>query len=357
MRALLLIFLASCAAHAAPTPTCPPPAPPPAPPPVAPPPQAPKLDDQAVIKMSHDFFGALDRFDIAAATPQFGPTFAYYSEARFSDKDALVAAMQNQLDHHAAPRSRSWADDHVFVGGDVAIWVGYSVRHVPAENGGVAHDEEAYTTLVWVPDGAAWKVAHAAWDRRGLDAERERWNDWLSTGSGFTHEPNKLLVDTVKGRKPGTALDIATGQGRNAIALAALGWKVTGVDISDAGLRLAQEEAARRKLKLATVESDIATYDLGANKWDLVTMIYAGADLDLVARVKSSVRKGGLFVTEYFAADSDIAKGGAGGWDKAALEAAFADGWTIVKSEEVEDNADWAGQRKTKLVRFVAQKR
>ena len=35
---------------------------------------------------------------------------------------------------------------------------------------------------------------------------------------------------------------------------------------------------------------------------------------------------------------------------------AFKDGWKILRDDHVEDNADWAGQRKTKLVRFVAQK-
>ena len=86
MRSLVLVAtLAACTAHAAPIPACPPPAPPPAPPPVATPPQVPKLDDQAVIKMSHDFFDAIDRFDVAAVTPLLGPSFAYYSEARFSD--------------------------------------------------------------------------------------------------------------------------------------------------------------------------------------------------------------------------------------------------------------------------------
>ena len=103
------------------------------------------------------------------------------------------------------------------------------------------------------------------------------------------------------------------------------------------------------------MQSDVAKYDLGTNKWDLITMIYAGNDLALVDRIKPALKKGGLFVTEYFAADSPLAKGGAGGWDNKALEAAFKDGWKILRSEEVEDIADW-GERKTKLVRFVAQK-
>ena len=84
-------------------------------------------------------------------------------------------------------------------------------------------------------------------------------------------------------------------------------------------------------------------------------MIYAGDDLKLLERIKPAVKKGGLFVTEYFAADSEIAKS-AGGWDPKALEAAFKDGWKIVRDDHVEDMPDWVRQHKTRLVRFVAQK-
>jgi hypothetical protein len=93
-----------------------------------------------------------------------------------------------------------------------------------------------------------------------------------------------------------------------------------------------------------------------AAKWDLITMIYAGANAKLVARIKPSLKQGGLFISEYFHAESDVAKTGAGGWATGELAALFKDGFKILRDDVVEDNADWAGQRKTKLVRFVAQK-
>jgi methylase of polypeptide subunit release factors len=40
-------------------------------------------------------------------------------------------------------------------------------------------------------------------------------------------------MDVVKGLKPGIALDVCMGEGRNCIFLAGLGWKVTGFDVSD----------------------------------------------------------------------------------------------------------------------------
>ena len=60
---------------------------------------------------------------------------------------------------------------------------------------------------------------------------RERWNTEFKKGAPLLNrQPSKLLVETVRGRAPGSALDLGTGEGRNAIYLAEQGWKVTGVD-------------------------------------------------------------------------------------------------------------------------------
>jgi len=48
----------------------------------------------------------------------------------------------------------------------------------------------------------------------------------------FTTEPNAFLVEMVRDLKPGSALDVAMGQGRNSIYLAGKGWDVTGFDVS-----------------------------------------------------------------------------------------------------------------------------
>jgi hypothetical protein len=44
----------------------------------------------------------------------------------------------------------------------------------------------------------------------------------------FSTAPNTFMTEAVKGLKPGRALDIGMGQGRNSVYLAKLGWKVTG---------------------------------------------------------------------------------------------------------------------------------
>lgn len=312
------------------------------------------LDEAAAKAKSHAFFEAIDRAEIAAFTQTVGPGFTLFQHARYLGADILTRGLESRRERHAPIRTRTWSDERVFANGSTVVFIGRAVVLMPAEAERPAVTEDGYNTLVWAHDGTRWQVAHWQWQKAGLDAERERWNEAYRQSVNFTKQPNQLLVDTIKGRKPGTALDLSMGQGRNAIHLASQGWKTTGVDISDEGIRIAKETAAKQKLKLEAIQADTNTWDFGVEKWDLVTLIYAGAQPAEVEKIKPSVRKGGLVVIEYFHKESPIAKSGAGGWDTGELAKLFT-GWKIVKDETPEDVADWT-LRKTKLVRFVAQK-
>ena len=98
--------------------------------------------------------------------------------------------------------------------------------------------------------------------------------------------------------------------------------------------------------------ADINEYDFGVERWDLVTMIYAGDDARWLKRIKASVRLGGLVVVEYFKKKSGEVGRGFGPGQLAALFS----GWEILRNEVVQAKADW-GQRETELVRFVARAR
>src|SRR5438445_3611367 len=84
-----------------------------------------------------------------------------------------------------------------------------------------------------------------------------------SAGEVFTRKPNAFLVEMTRQRKPGRALDVGMGQGRNSIYLAQQGWDVTGFDPADEGVRQAREEAKRVGVKLRAEVTTFQEFDFG----------------------------------------------------------------------------------------------
>lgn len=312
------------------------------------------FDETAVKTRSHAFYAAIDRFDSAEFTAAVAPNFVMVSNARTRDLAYLQKEARIRLDQHARPYARTWIDERVYVGPTSAVFVGHAIQRIPTDSGNVERD--GFDTVVWVPVDGMWKIAFAEWARGGQDADKEDWNDVYRVSNSFKKTPNKLLIDTVAHEKPGTALDVAMGQGRNALYLAERGWRVTGIDFSEEALRLARDAAARRNLPLDAIQGDIEHWDYGVERWDLVSMIYAGDDPRLVERLQRSVKRGGLFVLEFFADDGEPTRFTHGGWPAGALARAFVGNWEILRDDVVEDIADW-GLKKSKLERFVARKK
>src|SRR5687767_2178245 len=70
------------------------------------------------------------------------------------------------------------------------------------------------------------------------------WNERYAAGEGADRPPEPLVIHAIRDRKPGDALDLACGLGRNALYLAAQGWSVTAVDASRVALDILSERAA-----------------------------------------------------------------------------------------------------------------
>lgn len=355
--ALVALALAACASPR-PAPSCPAVTPEsvveaPVPPPVPPPPP-PTLDDAGATAQSLALMAALDSRDAAAFDKLTVDSFMFYERARTYDKTRVVGGMTMRNDLGVPLRTRQCDEPRLVRGAAHVVYVATCIEALPAYQDLPAGTRETVVTLVWVLEGGAYKAAWWSVEKGGVEAEADFWDDMYKTGVSFSRVVNKHLAAAVEGRKAGTALDLLMGQGRNAVYLATKGWKVTGVDISKEGVRQAVEAAAKQKKKLNGVVANVETWDIGTAKWDLVTMIYAGADEALIARAQKGVKKGGLFVTEYFHADAGAGVG-IGGYSTGQLAALFAKGWKIITDEVVEDTADFS-LRKTKLVRFTAQK-
>jgi 2-polyprenyl-3-methyl-5-hydroxy-6-metoxy-1,4-benzoquinol methylase len=105
--------------------------------------------------------------------------------------------------------------------------------------------------------------------------KKEGWNDRYSgTELVWTATPNRFLVAEVSDLPVGRALDLAAGEGRNAVWLAEQGWDVTAVDFSEVALAKARGLADARGVSLTLIEADVTEYTPSPRAYDLVLVAY-----------------------------------------------------------------------------------
>jgi ubiquinone/menaquinone biosynthesis C-methylase UbiE len=91
----------------------------------------------------------------------------------------------------------------------------------------------------------------------------------------WSAEPNRFVAEVCADLPPGRALDLAAGEGRNAIWLAQRGWTVTATDFSSVGLDKGRQLADHAGVaeRIAWVPADASTTDWPA-EFDLVVVAY-----------------------------------------------------------------------------------
>ena len=105
--------------------------------------------------------------------------------------------------------------------------------------------------------------------------QQDQWDQrYAATELVWTAEPNRFVVEELAGETPGRALDLATGEGRNAIWLAEQGWQVTAVDFSPVGLAKAAKLAAARGVSVNWENADLRQYHPAPGGYDLVLLAY-----------------------------------------------------------------------------------
>jgi SAM-dependent methyltransferase len=104
--------------------------------------------------------------------------------------------------------------------------------------------------------------------------DREDWDErYRTTELLWSGGPNQFVVDEVADLPPGTALDLACGEGRNALWLAEQGWTVTGTDFSPVAIERARRIAEDRGIDLDLRIAD-ATTPVADGPYDLVLVAY-----------------------------------------------------------------------------------
>lgn len=166
-----------------------------------------------------------------------------------------------------------------------------------------------------------------AWDERYRTADRL----WSAS-------PNLFVADRLSTATPGVGLDVASGDGRNAIWLAEQGWGVTAVDFSEVAI----EQGRKLSDRVAFEVGDVRTWSTDKT-FDLVLISYLhlprGEMQSVVSAVGSWLSSGGeLFMIGH---DKSNIEHGVGGpqvseilWDVAEI-ASWLTEFTLIEAQVV----------------------
>jgi SAM-dependent methyltransferase len=140
-------------------------------------------------------------------------------------------------------------------------------------------------------------------------SERERWDEPYRTEEFEpSMSPSPLLRAYIDALPSGRALDVATGTGRNALALAENGHDVDAIDISEEALERARENERERNRKrergnrsersedgplaIEWIRADIDEYDFPESTYAAVNVSYYHG-LDRLADIEQALSPGG----------------------------------------------------------------
>lgn len=87
-------------------------------------------------------------------------------------------------------------------------------------------------------------------------------------------EPVDFLREHLEELPRGAALDLAMGEGRNAVFLARHGFTVTGIEKSPTAIAKARERAAKDEVQLTVIRADLEDYQLPVEQFDVVLCFY-----------------------------------------------------------------------------------
>jgi tellurite methyltransferase len=146
--------------------------------------------------------------------------------------------------------------------------------------------------------------------------EKSSWNEKYSEGSHTSLEPDLFLVSAYDefffGTSPGLALDVAGGVGRHAIWLAQRGWRVKLVDISEVGIKQAEENAKHSGTASAitTEVRDLKSgQDLGREQYDLVVVFFY-LQREIFPAIAAAIKPGGFLIYKTYTIEQKNFSGG-----------------------------------------------
>ncbi len=127
-----------------------------------------------------------------------------------------------------------------------------------------------------------------------MDADREKWNRKYRKGAG-PEAPSGIVERFWTLAPPGRALDIAAGNGRNALFLAEKGFAVDAVDISD----VAVDQLKGRHPDVSPLQADLDTWEIPENRYGIILNIRF-LSRRLFPYIREALIPGGVLIAETF---------------------------------------------------------
>ncbi len=131
-----------------------------------------------------------------------------------------------------------------------------------------------------------------------VESDRSQWDQvYAQDKYVYGKEPAGIVVENVDILPVGRALDIAMGEGRNAVFLAKKGFVVDGVDLSEVAIRKAKRLARESKVEISTVNADLNTYQIKPETYEVILNIQY-LQRSLIPQIKRGLKRGGVVVFE-----------------------------------------------------------
>ena len=153
-----------------------------------------------------------------------------------------------------------------------------------------------------------------------MKEDQKRWDmKYLERKPDLNQGSNTILKKYLRILPKGRALDLAAGEGRNALFLAENGFEAEAVDVSPVAITRVRKSAKVRGVKVKAVVADLDTYRIPPGHYDVILNFYF-LDRHLIPRIKRGLKKGGMVVFETYTAEQKKLGTGGPGQDKYVLK-------------------------------------
>ncbi|MES0372084.1 MAG: class I SAM-dependent methyltransferase [Mariprofundaceae bacterium] len=138
-----------------------------------------------------------------------------------------------------------------------------------------------------------------------MSDDRSKWNSKYSMRGEILPQPPAdflshcadMLLEMLP--KQPSVLDLAAGEGRNALFLASRGCNVDAVDISLEGLQRAKVRAEAQNLTLRPINADLDHFPMPESQYDLILNFFF-LKRDLFPTIIKALKPGGLLMFETY---------------------------------------------------------